>query len=44
MIVLVVVVVVIIRKMRVRVRWPTQSGESQVDFEKRNLEATKVRK
>ena len=38
------VVVVVIRMMRVRVRWPTQSGESQVDFEKRNLEATKVRK
>ena len=36
--------VVVIRMMRVRVRWPTQSGESQVDFEKRNLEATKVRK
>ena len=41
---MIVLVVVVIRMMRVRVRWPTQSGESQVDFEKRNLEATKVRK
>ena len=39
-----IVVLINIRMMRVRVRWPTQSGESQVDFEKRNLEATKVRK
>ena len=41
---MIVLVVVVLRMMRVRVRWPTQSGESQVDFEKRNLEATKVRK
>ena len=41
---MIVLVVVVLRMMRVRVRWPRQSGESQVDFEKRNLEATKVRK
>ena len=41
---MIVLVVVVIRMMRVSVRWPTLSGESQVDFEKRNLEATKVRK
>ena len=39
-----IVVLIIIWMIRVRVRWPTQSGESQVDFENRNLEATKVRK
>ena len=39
-----IVVLINIRMIRVRVRWPRQSGESQVDFENRNLEATKVRK